>query len=293
MQIQWELILFTSLIAWSAGLFGTQALAAVFWRTKKIQLTSWIVAAVLLIGGGVAVFLHLKHWERIFNGFGHLTSGITQELIALVILVVVAIAYLVVMLRSVDKASVPKWLSILAVAVSVILVVVMAHSYMMVSRPAWDSFIWVAYVLGNSLVLGPATFVLVAAFAGGIELKKVGKWLLIGSIANLLFAIAYAVFVQLVGSSFAEVGMYFDPNHPTKAMADINAIVDAQILLLWLGAVIIGSALPVIVAFVAQKKNDIILWKVFACVIVVCVIAGAIAMRVVFYNLGLSVLMFY
>ena len=66
---------------------------------------AWIAAAVLLAAGGIAVFFHLEHWERIFNGFGHLTSGITQELIAIVVLAVVAVAYLVYLRRPSDGAQ--------------------------------------------------------------------------------------------------------------------------------------------------------------------------------------------
>ena len=49
---------------------------------------AWVVSAVLLAAGGIAVFFHLEHWERIFNGFGHITSGITQELIGCVALAI-------------------------------------------------------------------------------------------------------------------------------------------------------------------------------------------------------------
>ena len=51
------------------------------------------MSCVLLAVAGIAVFFHLQHWERIFNGFGHITSGITQELIAIVAFVAVAVAY--------------------------------------------------------------------------------------------------------------------------------------------------------------------------------------------------------
>ncbi len=156
MELQWPLILFTTLVAWSAGLFGTQALMAVFGVGKRAQVPAWVASAVLLAAGGIAVFFHLEHWERIFNGFGHLTSGITQELIAIVVLAVVAVAYLVLMRKSDDGASVPKWLAWVAVALSVVLVAVMAHSYTMAARPAWDSVLWILYVLGNACVLGPA-----------------------------------------------------------------------------------------------------------------------------------------
>ena len=70
MELQWPLIVFTTLVAWSAGLFGTQALMAAFGVGKKAQVPAWIASAVLLAVGGIAVFFHLEHWERIFNGFG-------------------------------------------------------------------------------------------------------------------------------------------------------------------------------------------------------------------------------
>jgi DMSO reductase anchor subunit len=293
MELQWELILFTTFIAWSAGLFGTQALSAVFGLAKKAQVVSWVVSAIFLVIGGVAVFFHLEHWDRIFNGFGHLTSGITQELIAIVALALIAVVYLIFIRRSKDGASVPKWLAWLAVVVSAILVIVMAHSYMMSARPAWDSFIWVGYIMGNSLVLGPATLAVIMAFKGETGFKQIGMWVLVGALANLVFALAYGIFIQMVGASFTEVGLYFDPTHPTKAMTDINEVVSGQALLLWVAAVLVGSALPVIAAFIARKKGNADSFRLWSIVIIICVLIGAIAMRVVFYNMGLSVYMFY
>ena len=242
MELQWPLIVFTTLVAWSAGLFGTQALMAVFGVGKKAQVPAWVCSAVLLAAGGIAVFFHLEHWERIFNGFGHLTSGITQELIAIVVLAVVAIVYLVLMRKSDDGASVPKWLAWVAVALSVVLVAVMAHSYTMAARPAWDSVLWILYVLGNACVLGPG------------------------------------------------VGLYFDPTHPTKAMADAAATVASQAPLLWLGAVAVGAIVPLAAAFVGRRTGN---WKLWAPVAIAAALVGAVCMRVVFYNLGLSVFMFY
>ena len=299
MELQWPLILFTTLVAWSAGLFGTQALMAVFGVGKKAQVPAWVCSAVLLAAGGIAVFFHLEHWERIFNGFGHLTSGITQELIAIVVLAVVAVAYLVLMRKSDDGASVPKWLAWVAVALSVVLVAVMAHSYTMAARPAWDSVLWILYVLGNACVLGPATFLLIlaavpprdepaerAAGAGA----PAGLAALAGAAANALAALAFAAFLQLSAGSFADVGLYFDPTHPTKAMADAAATVGAQAPLLWLGAVAVGALVPLSAAFVGRRTGN---WRLWAPVAIAAALAGAVCMRVVFYNLGLSVFMFY
>ena len=299
MELQWPLILFTTLVAWSAGLFGTQALMAVFGVGKKAQVPAWVCSAVLLAAGGIAVFFHLEHWERIFNGFGHLTSGITQELIAIVVLAVVAIVYLVLMRKSDDGASVPKWLAWVAVALSVVLVAVMAHSYTMAARPAWDSVLWILYVLGNACVLGPATFLLVLAAGGPGDQPAdraadagapAGRTALAGAALNALAALAFAIFLQLSAGSFADVGLYFDPTHPTKAMADAAATVASQAPLLWLGAVAVGAIVPLAAAFLGRRTGN---WKLWAPAAIIAALVGAVCMRVVFYNLGLSVFMFY
>ena len=299
MELQWPLILFTTLVAWSAGLFGTQALMAVFGVGKKAQVPAWVASAVLLAAGGIAVFFHLEHWERIFNGFGHLTSGITQELIAIVVLAVVAVAYLVLMRKSDDGASVPKWLAWLSVALSVVLVAVMAHSYTMAARPAWDSVLWILYVLGNACVLGPATFLLVLAAGGPGDQPAdraadagapAGRTALAGAALNALATLAFAAFLQLSAGSFADVGLYFDPTHPTKAMADAAATVASQAPLLWLGAVAVGAIVPLAAAFMGRRTGS---WRLWAPVAIAAALAGAVCMRVAFYNLGLSVFMFY
>ena len=299
MELQWPLILFTTLVAWSAGLFGTQALMAVFGVGKKAQVPAWVASAVLLAAGGIAVFFHLEHWERIFNGFGHLTSGITQELIAIVVLAVAAVAYLVLMRKSDDGASVPKWLAWLSVALSVVLVAVMAHSYTMAARPAWDSVLWILYVLGNACVLGPATFLLVLAAGGPGDQPAdraadagapAGRTALAGAALNALAALAFAIFLQLSAGSFADVGLYFDPTHPTKAMADAAATVASQAPLLWLGAVAVGAFVPLAAAFMGRRTGS---WKLWAPAAIIAALVGAVCMRVVFYNLGLSVFMFY
>ena len=299
MELQWPLILFTTLVAWSAGLFGTQALMAVFGVGKKAQVPAWVASAVLLAAGGIAVFFHLEHWERIFNGFGHLTSGITQELIAIVVLAVAAVAYLVLMRKSDDGASVPKWLAWVAVALSVVLVAVMAHSYTMAARPAWDSVLWILYVLGNACVLGPATFLLVLAAGGPGDQPAdraadagapAGRTALAGAALNALAALAFAIFLQLSAGSFADVGLYFDPTHPTKAMADAAATVASQAPLLWLGAVAVGAIVPLAAAFMGRRTGN---WRLWAPAAIIAALVGAVCMRVVFYNLGLSVFMFY
>ena len=298
MELQWPLILFTTLVAWSAGLFGAQAVAVLRGGGGRAQMPALVASVALLAAGGIAVFFHLQHWERIFNGFGHLTSGITQELIAIVVFVAVTVAYFV-MLRKSGDGTVPKWLAVCAVVIALVTSAVCAHSYTMAARPAWDSVLEVLSLVGASCVMGPATYALIlAAVRPGDQPAEraadvaapAGLLALVGALVNAVTATAYAAFLQLSGSSFADVGLYYDPTHPTKAMADAAAAVASQAPLLWVGAVAVGALVPLVACFLGRKSGN---WKLWGTVALAAALIGAVCLRIAFYNLGLSVFMFY
>ena len=292
MELQWPLILFTTLTAWACGVFGAQGVLALKGAGKKSQQLLAVVSCVLLALGGIAVFFHLQHWERIFNGFGHITSGITQELIAIVVFVIVAVAYFVMARKSADGGTLPKWMAVLAIVISVVLAAVCAHSYMMPARPAWNSVLEVLSIVGAACLLGPAT-VAVALAAKGEDAAELGAPAVVGSAVGAVCTAAYAAYVQMSAGSFTEVGYYFDPTHPTKAMVDAGAAIGDQAVLLWLGAVVVGAVVPLACSFLAKKKGDAASWKLFGAVAVVAALAGAVCLRVAFYGAGLSVFMFY
>ena len=292
MELQWPLILFTTLTAWACGVFGCQGVLALKGAGKKSQQLLAVLSCVLLALGGIAVFFHLQHWERIFNGFGHITSGITQELIAIVAFVVIAVAYFVMARKSADGGTLPKWMAWLAIVISVVLAAVCAHSYMMPARPAWNSVLEVLSIVGAACLLGPATVAVVLAIKGE-DTAELGMPAVAGSVIGAACTAAYAAYVQMSASSFTEVGYYFDPTHPTKAMVDAGAAIGDQAALLWLGAVIVGAIVPLACCLLAKKKGDEASWKLFGAAAVVAALAGAVCLRVAFYGAGLSVFMFY
>ena len=104
MEIQIPLVIFTSFLAWAAGIFGTQCILALQKRGGAVQLPALICSAAVLVVGGIAVVFHLTHPFNLFNGFGHITSGITQELIAIVVLAVVMVVCFVYLRRGGDDA---------------------------------------------------------------------------------------------------------------------------------------------------------------------------------------------
>ena len=300
MELQWPLILFTTLLAWSAGLFATQCAYALRGAAPKAQMPAWITSAVLLVVGGIAVFMHLEHWERIFNGFGHITSGITQELIAIVVLAVVAVVFVAYLRR--EGGKVPVWVCVAGIVVSVILLVVMAHSYMMAARPAWDSVFQILSIVGAACAMGSGTMAAIDGFtrdaeAAGDEAaatdpaaKLNGLAVLGGSLVNAVTTLLYIAVMSVASSSFVSMGHYFDPTHPTQAVADGALLTPFGGGLPMTLLAIIAALVAVVCALVGKKQGA---WKVWGLAAAVCGCVSAIALRVLFYQMGGSVFLYF
>ncbi len=303
MELQWPLILFTTLVAWAAGVFGAQAVLALKGEGKEIQTPAVIVSVVLLALSGIAVFFHLQHWERIFNGFGHITSGITQELIAIVVFVVVAIVYFAMLRKSEDGGTVPKWIAVVAIVISAVLALVCAHSYMMAARPAWDTVVWPLVELCEGAALGTLTVMAMLAAKGDgapAASKLGGLAAVVGAAASAVLSVAMLAVWATVGGSFADVGYHFDPTSPTSPLVDVaaetNVLSGGLAPVVWLGVVVVGAVLPLVAAVLGKRQADAgkpKSWLALGAVGAVCALVGCLCLRVVFYELGFSVFMFY
>ncbi len=295
MELQWPLIIFTTLLAWSCGVFATQGVLALKGEGKQVQLPALIVSVVLLAVSGIAVFFHLQHWERIFNGFGHITSGITQELIAIVVFVVVAVVYFAMLRKSDDGGTVPAWLAVVAIAISVVLAVVSAHSYMMAARPAWDTVVWPLAMLLAGGAAGALTVMAMLAAKGG-ESALGGLTSVVLAAASAVASVAMVAVWQASAGSFANVGYHFDPTTPTSPLLDVAAetnVLSGELApLVWLGVIAVGALAPIACAIFASKKGGKS-WLALGAAGAACAVVGAVCLRAVFYELGLSVFMFY
>ncbi len=290
MELQWPLILFTTFIAWSAGLFATQAAYSLKGEGAKAQMTALITSVVLMAIGGIAVFFHLQHWERIFNGFGHLSSGITQELIAIVVIFVLMVVYFAYLRRSGDQAKVPSWLAVLSIVMAVVLVCVMGHSYMMESLPAWNTVLQIGSLIGAACALGPATMAVICAMKGeGSKLDGTAN--LVGQAANTVLAVAYIAAMAMASSAYTSVSYWFDPTSPTLDVTATSTVSPfaGDATAFTVGAIVL--ALVGLVGAVMGKKQGN--WKVWGIVALVAALASVICLRVAFYHKGVSVYPYY
>lgn len=289
MEIQWPLILFVAFCAASAGTFASQALLALKKEGAAIQLPALIISVALLAVGGVAVLFHLAQPLHIFNGFGNPTSGITQELVAIVALAIVMVVYFV-MIRQHD-GQVPAWVAVLAVVLSLGLDVVCAHSYMMASIPAWDSALQMLSVVGASCAVGPAV---VAAIAGlrGEPVNFAALLAVAGTVMGLVTTVAYVIDLSSTGGSLVAMGTtYIDPTNPTAPMFDAEAVtLSLPEVMPAVVVSVIASAAAVVGAAIGKARGN---WKVWGIVVALCAFVAACALRVAFYGLGATVYSFY
>ena len=186
MNPEWPLILFTFFLCVSGGVLGVQGLLCVLGKGKKMQLPSLVVSLAALAVGGIAVFMHLQHWERIFNGFGHITSGITLEFIGCIVFFVVLVLYFLFMRRSEDGMA-PKWCGVLAIVAGLGLPALTGDSYLMHALPSWDTPLLIVYYLVNAVFMGGLASLIIAGVVGDDDASGlVTKAALAGGVLQLV-----------------------------------------------------------------------------------------------------------
>ena len=177
------------------------------------------------------------------------------------------------------------------IVIAVVLDFVCAHSYMMESRPAWNSVLQVLSVLGASCAVGPAV---VAAIA---EVKKtesaiIGKLAFWGAVVGLATTLIYLIGLAMSGGSLTTLGTYIDPTNPTATIftdaASVSPFAGAALMPTCIA--IVASVLAVLFAWLGKSKGN---WKLYGSLAAACALIAAIALRVTFYILGMSVYNFY
>lgn len=297
MHLEWPLILFTFFLCIAGGTLAMQGLLTVMGKGKKMQLASLIVAAAGLVVGGLSVFMHLQHWERIFNGFGHITSGITLEFIGCIVFAIVLAVYFLMMRRS-EEGVPPKWCGVLAIIVGFALPIVTGDSYLMPSLPAWDTPMLIVYYVCNTILLGGLIGLVISAATGAADAKDLAlKVSLAGGVLQLIAVIAYAFVIYTMGGAFYDIAYYFDPTLPDVGMVDISAVTGSvfagsQAVAFWLGTVVVGVVAPLALTWFAKRVEGKTL-VTYGGVALACVVVGSLCWRCILYAVAISIFPLY
>ncbi len=287
MEVQWPLVIFTLFIAMGSGILCVLGILALMGKDEKIRFPALVCSLVAIVIGGVASLLHLQHFGRIFNGFGHITSGITQELIGIVLIVIVLVIFFIFAVRG----KTPKWVGVLAIVFSVVMVILMTHSYSMESRPTWDNFFVYLFYLGDAFLLG-ASGTLILQGIRDDDGRFVSILTIIGGAVQTVAVLCYGIYAAAIGGAYSHLGLYFDSSVPTQGLFDpqttlSSALAGSNSLLFWGGALVVGSIVPLVAGIIGMKQKKTALTTV-GIIAFACTILGGIAFRVVLYNMGIA-----
>ena len=282
----------------SGGILGAQGLLTVLGKGKKMQNVALIAALATLVIGGICVFMHLQHWERIFNAFGALlagngygVSGITLELWGCVV-EFIAIALFFLFARRAEDGVAPKWAGILAIIVGLALPMVTGDSYLMPSLPTWDTPLLIVYYLTNTIFMGGLAALVIAGLTGDVEARDfMVKTALVGAVAQLVIVLAYAIVINGSAATYsADIAFYFDPTLPMVDRAAVvgSLLAGSNAVMFWLGAIIVGIIAPAAILWLGKAKEGQQL-AIYAGGAGVCCIIGGIIWRVLLYSAAMHI----
>ncbi|MDR1422390.1 MAG: dimethyl sulfoxide reductase anchor subunit [Coriobacteriales bacterium] len=300
MEIQWPLIFFTLLSTLAGGLFAGQGILVLMGKGRPIHFPALVVEVAAIAIGGFSAFLHLQHWERIFNGFGQLRSGITHELVGLAIFAVSIVIFFLVFRRAKGKEALPKWLGVFALIIGLFVIYVTAASYDMSARPAWHTPLLYVYYYATGFVLGAAGL----WFLSGITKAEdtyvgLAKATAIGGLVSLVAVVVYGFVIA--NTQYSDVGLYFfDPTDSTAPHPDQNAVTASILtggnaLLFWAGSVFLGSVVAGVLglfSWLRAKEPVGNPWSL-AAIALVSALGGGVFFRVVFYIVGATIWPFF
>lgn len=280
MMAELPLALFTTLAPIGAGAFI--ALAVAFFTTKfsdeqlkKIDRMTTI-PVVVLVAGFICAFFHLAspmHAFGVFAGLG--ASPLSNELLAGVVLAVLAIVYWIVALAGKLGEGARKGFAAVVAVMAVVFACFTGAAYMMETIASWNTPMVPVAVLGFSLLGGVSLGVLVLALSGALEDAAKGGFKTAAPVVlvvGLVLGVA-GLLVQVMSVS----GM-------GNALVDGADLVAAASAPMWIGVVCMVVA--AVAAFMALRNSKS---TALAAAAPVLAIVGVFAARLAFYAVQLSV----
>lgn len=259
MEIQWPLVIFSLLAGCGGATIAFIGVSEILGVGKKARIPAAITAIALLIVGGCASVLHLGQPANIMAAASNIFSfsGISLELIALGVNVIVALVYLLLARGGSEAAA--KVVAIIGIATGLILTFFVGNGYVMESQPSWNNVALPLAYLGSGLACGATLF---AALVGKDEEGQTKmRNLVLGSIAIALVTfVAYAVTTSLTENT---------------------------VVLFWVGVVVVGCVGSGACVWFSQK-HPLALWAAF-----VCTIVGGVCLRATMWLLGTGFLSFF
>jgi anaerobic dimethyl sulfoxide reductase subunit C (anchor subunit) len=115
--------------------------------------------------------------------------------------------------------------------------------------------------------------------------------MLVGAIVDLVTTVGYVAVMAAAVSQITQISYYFDPTSPTKdvtATTGVSPFTSGSLAVTLL--TIVCAIIPIVAAVMGKKSGN---WKVWGAVALVSGFVACLLLRVVFYQMGLSIYPFY
>ena len=219
-----------------------------------------------------------------------------SSLIFVIVFAIAVVLYFLMMRRS-EEGVAPKWCAILAIVVSLALPFATGDSYLMSAIPVWDTMLLPLYYVVATVMLGGLAAMIIAGATKAEDAMKLSATVaFIGAVVCAVVSVIYAVAISGMGANYTEMQYYFDPTLPDVAMRQSEQITGAILagehaVAFWLGNVVIGCAVPaVLAALVMCGKVPAEKALAVAVIALVCAVIGTIVWRVLLYEVAVNAL---
>ncbi|MDR0500750.1 MAG: dimethyl sulfoxide reductase anchor subunit [Coriobacteriales bacterium] len=251
-----------------------------------------LIPLLLVALGFVAAFFHLATPGNAFNAFNGIgRSPMSNEILAGIIFVAVAVIYWIAVLTGKIPDIIRKILLALACVAAVAFIVLIGAAYMVSTIPTWDTPLPIIALLGFGLLGGTLFCLLVLQSADNLQkicsaaFKRdiIGLGVL-GAIFALVGVIGQFVFAGSLVSSDASVLA----SGAMSAMAAEGIVTATAEMMPWVIAFAIGIVLSLLLAVVSviRKPNQLLI-SLGCLVVLASVLAGRLVFYALYVNVGL------
>lgn len=287
MGVSWPLLAYALSNVVACGTLGVQGVLALRGHGTRVQMPAAVTVLLFALVSGVCAVMRIGRIDRVVNVFGNPSSAIAQGYYAIVLVALVAVVVIVALRRADDDEGLPLWCAVLAVVASLLGVYALAANITATVHSAAKTWLTVAYLLVAALVLG----VLVCT-AFGERTPRMGIAGMGGTAALGVLTLVYAFVAPGLGArratSLTTSTYGIVPGHPSgSSVSDVATLPGVESPLFWVGAVVVGVVVPLVLAVVMRKREG--MPRVATSVAsALCVLAG-VAVTVGLFALSTSV----
>lgn len=254
MAIQWSLVIFTALTGMAGWMFACVAIDKINGRNAEASFKAALIAAIVMLVGGIVSVTHLAHPENILRALNHPTSGIFTEALLVGLSLVFMIVFLILVKRNAGQGA-QKTIAVVGALTGIILSFMAGVSYMMPAAGVWMSWLLPLGYMCTAIPAGAALYIVV--IGKGSEQIDVSSSSMILAVGGILAGLVPVIYVLTCGASVSVGGLLYG------------------------GCLLCGGIVPAVCGFLMRKQPEKV--RTLAIIALIGAFIGAISFRCIMW----------